>query len=797
MDLLILLALYAKTNKYGFLETPYRVVEKGKVKKGIEYLSAIEESDYTIAQANSELNDKSEFRETLVSSRFKNEFTLASNENVNYMDVAPGQIVSVAASLIPFLEHNDANRALMGANMQRQAVPCLRAEKALVGTGIERTVATDSGTTVQAKRGGTVDYVDSQRIVIKVNDKEATQGEVGVDIYNLTKYTRSNQNTNINQKPLVKIGNKIERGDIIADGASTDVGELALGQNMLVGFMPWNGYNFEDSILISERVVSDDRYTSIHIEELQVVARDTKLGPEEITRDISNLSESMLGRLDEAGIIHIGAEVEAGDVLVGKVTPKGETQLTPEEKLLRAIFGEKASDVKDTSLRVPSGQAGTIIDVQVFTREGIDRDPRAEQIINAQLDAYQKDLADQLRIVEEDTFSRLEKLVVGKSISGGPKGLKKGVKVTKEILAEIDRYDRFDIRLSDDKDSKNLEALKENLNKAKKEFDLRFDEKKRKLTQGDELPPGVQKMVKVYMAVKRRIQPGDKMAGRHGNKGVISKIVPVEDMPYMSDGTTLDVVLNPLGVPSRMNIGQVLEMHLGWAAKGLGKRIDEALNENKNINEVRELLDKIYNTSTGRKEDIKALKNNEITELAENLIQGVPFATSVFDGAAESDIQYMLDIAYPDEHEHTKLLKFAAKKTQVRLYDGRSGEAFDRPVTVGYMHILKLHHLVDDKMHARSTGPYSLVTQQPLGGKAQFGGQRFGEMEVWALEAYGAAYTLQEMLTVKSDDVSGRTKVYENIVKGEHKIDAGMPESFNVLTKEIRSLAIDIDLDRN
>ena len=620
---------------------------------------------------------------------------------------------------------------------------------------------------------------------------------MGVDIYNLTKYTRSNQNTNINQKPLVKIGNKIERGDIIADGASTDVGELALGQNMLVGFMPWNGYNFEDSILISERVVSDDRYTSIHIEELQVVARDTKLGPEEITRDISNLSESMLGRLDEAGIIHIGAEVEAGDVLVGKVTPKGETQLTPEEKLLRAIFGEKASDVKDTSLRVPSGQAGTIIDVQVFTREGIDRDARAEQIINAQLDAYQKDLADQLRIVEEDTFSRLEKLIVGKSIAGGPKGLKKGAKVTKEILADIDRYDRFDIRLSDDKDSKNLEALKENLNKAKKEFDSRFDEKKRKLTQGDELPPGVQKMVKVYMAVKRRIQPGDKMAGRHGNKGVISKIVPVEDMPYMSDGTTLDVVLNPLGVPSRMNIGQVLEMHLGWAAKGLGKRIDEALNENKNINEVRGLLDKIYNSSTGKKEDIKGLKNNEVTELAENLIQGVPFATSVFDGAAESDIQDMLDIAYPDDHEHTKLLKFAAKKTQVRLFDGRSGDAFDRPVTVGYMHILKLHHLVDDKMHARSTGPYSLVTQQPLGGKAQFGGQRFGEMEVWALEAYGASYTLQEMLTVKSDDVSGRTKVYENIVKGEHKIDAGMPESFNVLTKEIRSLAIDIDLDRN
>jgi len=791
------LALYARTNKYGFLETPYRRVEAGKVTAKIDYLSAIEESDFTIAQANSDIGVNGKFKEELVSSRYKNEFTMANNEKVDFMDVAPGQIVSVAASLIPFLEHDDANRALMGANMQRQAVPCLRAEKALVGTGIERTVATDSGTTVQAKRGGVVDYVDSRRIVVKVNDKEAAQNEVGVDIYNLIKYTRSNQNTNINQKPLVRIGDKIERGDVVADGASTDVGELALGQNMLVGFMPWNGYNFEDSILISERVVAEDRYTSIHIEELSVVARDTKLGPEEITQDISNLSERMIGRLDESGIIFIGAEVEAGDVLVGKVTPKGETQLTPEEKLLRAIFGEKASDVKDTSLRVPSGMSGTIIDVQVFTREGIDRDSRAEQIIGDQLTDFKKDLADQLRIVEEDTFARIEKLLLKKTVTGGPKGIKKGDKLSKETLSSLGKYDWFDIRLSEDKDSKQLEFFKENFTVAKKEFDSRFEEKKRKLTQGDELPPGVQKMVKVHLAVKRRIQPGDKMAGRHGNKGVISKIAPVEDMPYMADGKTLDICLNPLGVPSRMNIGQVLEMHLGWAAKGLGDRIDEMLKANEKTSEVRDFLDKIYNASSGKSEDIKSLKDNEVTELAENLTNGVPFATPVFDGGAESDIQQMLDLAYPDNSEHTKLLNFAANKTQVRLYDGRTGEKFERPVTVGYMHVLKLHHLVDDKMHARSTGPYSLVTQQPLGGKAQFGGQRFGEMEVWALEAYGASYTLQEMLTVKSDDVIGRTKVYENIVKGEHKIDAGMPESFNVLTKEIRSLAIDIDLDRN
>jgi len=618
-----------------------------------------------------------------------------------------------------------------------------------------------------------------------------------VDIYNLTKYTRSNQNTNINQRPLVKIGDLLARGDIIADGASTDMGELALGQNMLVGFMPWNGYNYEDSILISERVVADDRYTSIHIEELSVVARDTKLGAEEITQDISNLSERMLARLDESGIIYIGAEVEAGDVLVGKVTPKGETQLTPEEKLLRAIFGEKASDVKDTSLRVPSGMSGTVIDVQVFTREGIDRDSRAQQIIDDQLAHFKTDLADQMRIVEDDAFGRIRRLIDGKVATGGPNKLKKGDKVTSEYLDSVGRYDWFDIRLSDEEAARQLEQLKDSLSQARVNFDSKFEEKKRKLTQGDELPPGVQKMVKVYLAVKRRIQPGDKMAGRHGNKGVISKIAPVEDMPHMADGTPMDIVLNPLGVPSRMNIGQILEVHLGWAAKGLGLRIEEMLRAERNVAEVRQFIDQIYNESSGKKEDIKSLTDAEVISLAENLQHGVPFATPVFDGAKESDIKAMLDLAFPDDDARTKQLQFHAGKTQVTLFDGRTGEAFERPVTVGYMHVLKLHHLVDDKMHARSTGPYSLVTQQPLGGKAQFGGQRFGEMEVWALEAYGASYTLQEMLTVKSDDVNGRTKVYENIVKGEHKIDAGMPESFNVLVKEIRSLAIDIDLDRN
>jgi DNA-directed RNA polymerase subunit beta len=777
------LALFARTNKYGFLETPYRKVENSKVTDHIEYLSAIEESKYVIAQANAELDKGGKFTSEIVSCRHKNEFELASPDRIQYMDVAPSQIVSVAASLIPFLEHDDANRALMGSNMQRQAVPCLRAEKSLVGTGIERTAAVDSGTTVQARRGGVVDYVDAGRIVVRVSDEETTAGEVGVDIYTLIKYTRSNQNTNINQRPLVKVGDVLARGDVIADGASTDMGELALGQNLLVAFMPWNGFNFEDSILISERVVAEDRYTSIHIEELTVVARDTKLGPEEITRDISNLSERMLGRLDESGICYIGAEVEAGDVLVGKVTPKGETQLTPEEKLLRAIFGEKASDVKDTSLRVSSGMAGTVIDVQVFTREGIERDARAKQIIDNQLSEYKKDMADRMRIVEEDAFARLQRLLQQKVAKGGPKKLAKDTKITQEYLDSLNRHDWFDIRLADEEASRQMESLKDSLEQKRIEFDGMFEEKKKKLTAGDELPPGVQKMVKVYVAVKRRLQPGDKMAGRHGNKGVVSKIVPIEDMPFMADGTPMDIVLNPLGVPSRMNVGQILETHLGWAAKGLGKKIDDMLQSQKKVAEVRAFLGKIYN-ATGKSEDLDSFSDGEIIELARNLRNGVPFATPVFDGANEAEIKDMLELAG------------LPRSGQITLCDGRTGEAFDRPVTVGYMHVLKLHHLVDDKMHARSTGPYSLVTQQPLGGKAQFGGQRFGEMEVWALEAYGAAYVLQEMLTVKSDDVAGRTKVYENIVKGEHKIEAGMPESFNVLVKEIRSLAIDIDLER-
>ncbi len=778
------LALYARTNEYGFLETPYRRVENGKVTDKIDYLSAIEEGQFVIAQANAKVDENGKLDDELVSCRSKNEFMLSTGDKVNYMDVAPSQIVSVAASLIPFLEHDDANRALMGSNMQRQAVPCLRPEKPLVGTGVERTAAVDSGTAVMARRGGKVDYIDASRIVVRVHDTEAGAGEVGVDIYNLTKYKRSNQNTNINQRPLVVVGDVISKGDVIADGASTDMGELALGQNMLVAFMPWNGYNYEDSILISERVVGDDRYTSIHIEELSVVARDTKLGPEEITRDISSLGEAQLGRLDDSGIVYIGAEVEAGDVLVGKVTPKGETQLTPEEKLLRAIFGEKASDVKDTSLRVPSGISGTVIDVQVFTREGIERDKRAAQIIDDELKSYRKDLNDQLRIVENDQYARIEKLLSGKVANGGPKKLAKGAKLTKEYLDSVARHDWFDIRLASEETASQLEAMKESLAALRVTFDAMFELKKKKLTQGDELPPGVQKMVKVYVAVKRRLQPGDKMAGRHGNKGVVSKIVPVEDMPYMADGTPVDIVLNPLGVPSRMNVGQILEVHLGWAAKGLGRKIDDMLKAQAKTAEVRAFLEKIYN-STGRPEDLAAFDDVEILHLAMNLKQGVPFATPVFDGATEEEIKGMLDMAG------------LPRSGQVTLHDGRTGEAFDRSVTVGFMHVLKLHHLVDDKMHARSTGPYSLVTQQPLGGKAQFGGQRFGEMEVWALEAYGAAYTLQEMLTVKSDDVNGRTKVYENIVKGEHKIEAGMPESFNVLVKEIRSLAIDIDMERD
>lgn len=788
------LALYARLNEYGFLETPYRKVDGSKVTNQIDYLSAIEEGRYIIAQANATIDGSGKLSDELVSAREAGETILVSPERVQYMDVAPGQVVSVAASLIPFLEHDDANRALMGANMQRQAVPCLRPEKPLVGTGVERTVAVDSGTTVQALRGGVVDYVDAGRVVIRVNDEEAQAGEVGVDIYNLIKYTRSNQNTNINQRPIVKVGDRVAKHDVIADGASTDLGELALGQNMLVAFMPWNGYNFEDSILISEKVVADDRYTSIHIEELSVVARDTKLGAEEITRDISNLAENQLARLDESGITYIGAEVEAGDTLVGKVTPKGETQLTPEEKLLRAIFGEKASDVKDTSLRVPSGMVGTVIDVQVFTREGIQRDKRAQQIIDDELKRYRLDLNDQLRIVEGDAFQRLEKMLIGKVANGGPKKLVKGVKLTKEYLDDLDKYHWFDIRPAEDDMASALEAIKESIAEKRHQFDLAFEEKRKKLTQGDELPPGVQKMVKVYLAVKRRLQPGDKMAGRHGNKGVVSRILPIEDMPHMADGTPADIVLNPLGVPSRMNVGQVLEVHLGWAAKGLGLRIGEMLNAQVQIAELRKFLTTIYNES-GKKEELDKFSDEEILELAANLKKGVPFATPVFDGAHESETRRMLDLAYPDQI--AKQLGMTPSKNQVTMYDGRTGEPFERTVTVGYMHYLKLHHLVDDKMHARSTGPYSLVTQQPLGGKAQFGGQRFGEMEVWALEAYGASYVLQEMLTVKSDDVNGRTKVYENLVKGDHVIDAGMPESFNVLVKEIRSLGIDIDLERD
>ncbi len=790
------LSVYARTNDYGFLETPYRRVVDGKVTDQIDYLSAIEEGRFVIAQANADLDDKGYLTGDLITCREKGETIMATADRVQYMDVATGQVVSVAASLIPFLEHDDANRALMGANMQRQAVPCLRAEKPLVGTGIERAVAVDSATAIAALRGGVVEYVDANRVVVRVHDDETVAGEVGVDIYNLVKFTRSNQSTNINQRPAVKVGDVLQRGDLIADGASTDLGELALGQNMTIAFMPWNGYNYEDSILISEKVAADDRYTSIHIEELNVVARDTKLGAEDITRDIPNLSERMQNRLDESGIVYIGAEVEAGDVLVGKVTPKGETQLTPEEKLLRAIFGEKASDVKDTSLRMPTGMSGTVIDVQVFTREGIQRDKRAQSIIDAELKRYRQDLGDQLRIFDNDAFDRIERMVVGQKANGGPMKLGKGKEVTADYLASLpSKHDWFDIRLADEELAKQLELIKLSLQQKREEADAQYEVKKKKMTQGDELPPGVQKMVKVFIAIKRRLQTGDKMAGRHGNKGVVSRILPVEDMPYMADGRTVDIVLNPLGVPSRMNIGQILEVHLGWAAKGIGQRIEKMLAEQRKVKEIRAFLDKLYGGS-GKKESLKSLSDAEVLELAGNLCRGATFASPVFDGAKEEEIHAMLELAYPSDDPEVQKLGFNDSKTQITLYDGRSGEAFDRKVTVGVMHYLKLHHLVDEKMHARSTGPYSLVTQQPLGGKAQFGGQRFGEMEVWALEAYGAAYTLQEMLTVKSDDVTGRTKMYESIVKGEHKIEAGMPESFNVLVKEIRSLGLDIDMER-
>jgi DNA-directed RNA polymerase subunit beta len=779
------LAVYARTNDYGFLETPYRKVIKGKVTGDIEYLSAIEEGQYVIAQANITLDKKGKLTDDMVAARHQNEFTMSLPESVDYIDVSPRQIVSVAAALIPFLEHDDANRALMGSNMQRQAVPTLRADKPLVGTGIERTVAIDSGVTVVATRGGTVDNVDAGRIVVRVSDDETAAGASGVDIYNLTKYTRSNQNTCINQKPLVNPGDIVARGDVLADGPSTDIGELALGQNMLVAFMPWNGYNFEDSILISERVVKEDRFTTIHIEELTCMARDTKLGSEEVTSDIPNVGESALSKLDESGVVYVGAEVKPGDILVGKVTPKGETQLTPEEKLLRAIFGEKASDVKDTSLRVPSGMDGVVIDVRVFTRDGVDKDSRALQVEESDLAAVKKDVRDVFRIQEDDIYQRAEKLLTGKQADGGPNKLKAGSKITKAYLEEVEKEKWFEIRLRNDDANTQLEKLAEQLKRHREDMDARYEEQRLKITSGDDLAPGVLKMVKVYMAVKRRIQPGDKMAGRHGNKGVISMIVPVEDMPHTPEGTPVDIVLNPLGVPSRMNVGQVLETHLGWAARGLGLKLGKMLDNNGKITSIRKYLDEIYNGGVGEKVDLKSFTDDEILEMSGNLRGGVPMATPVFDGVEEDEIRRMLKLADLPE------------SGQTRLVDGRTGDLFDRPVTVGYMYMLKLNHLVDDKMHARSTGPYSLVTQQPLGGKAQFGGQRFGEMEVWALEAYGASYTLQEMLTVKSDDVQGRTKMYKNIVDGDYRMEAGMPESFNVLVKEIRSLGIDIELEED
>ncbi|GJM06297.1 MAG: DNA-directed RNA polymerase subunit beta [marine bacterium B5-7] len=779
------LSIYARLNEYGFIESPVRRVVDSNVTSEVIYLSAIEEGGFVIAQANAVVDKNGKLTNDLVQARHQGETIYSTPDKVDYMDVAPQQMVSVAAALIPFLEHDDANRALMGSNMQRQAVPTLRADKPLVGTGFERKVAVDSGITVVAKRGGIVDFVDASRIVIRVNDAETQAGETGVDIYNLVKYMRSNQNTCMNQRPLVRAGDVVCHGDVMADGASTDMGELALGQNLLVAFMPWNGYNYEDSILISERLVEEDRFTTIHIEELSCIARDTKLGTEEITADIPNVGENALGKLDESGIVYVGAEVEAGDILVGKITPKGETQLTPEEKLLRAIFGEKASDVKDTSLRVPTGTTGTIIDVQVFTRDGVEKDERALSIEAAEIERVKTDFADQLRICENDAYARIERLLLSEKAAGGPNGLKSGAAITTDYLKDLPKAQWLDIRLKDENANAQLEKQIAQLKQLRQAHDERLTLQRRKITQGDDLAPGVLKIVKVYMAVKRRVQPGDKMAGRHGNKGIISTIVPVEDMPYRADGTTMDIVLNPLGVPSRMNIGQVLETHLGWAAKGLGNKISRMLDEQRAASEMRAFLEDVYNTDSYHQTAIKDMDDDRLTEFAEHLRDGVPMATPVFDGASEAEIKRMLALAD---------LPTSGKST---LYDGRTGEAFECQVTVGYMYMLKLNHLVDEKMHARSTGSYSLVTQQPLGGKAQFGGQRFGEMEVWALEAYGAAYTLQEMLTVKSDDVLGRTKMYKNIVDGDHRMDSGMPESFNVLIKEILSLGLNIELIRD
>jgi len=774
------LAAFARTNEYGFLESPFRKAKNGKVTDNFKYLSAIEEGDYVIAQASALLDNTNRFTEELVPVRYKNEFSLMPPERVDFMDVSPQQVVSIAAALIPFLEHDDANRALMGSNMMRQAVPTLQTETPLVGTGMERIVARDSGSCAIAKRGGVVESIDASRIVVRVNEKEINPGDSAVDIYNIIKYTRSNQTTCINQRPIVTEGDKVSKNDILADGPSVDLGELALGQNVRIAFMPWHGYNFEDSILISDRIVSEDKFTSIHIQELTCIARDTKLGAEEISGDIPNVGDSALSKLDEFGIVYIGAEVKAGDILVGKVTPKGETQLSPEEKLLRAIFGEKASDVKDSSLRVPSGGDGTIIDVHVFTRDGLEKDGRALDIEESQLKEIKKDIDEELSIVEGATFSRLENIIIGKKVASS-KGIPKGSAIKKDHLDAMSKNDWFKIRFQNEAINKQLKQIELNLNEYRENLKEIFKQKKSKVSGGDDLAPGVLKVVKVYLAIKRRVQPGDKLAGRHGNKGVISVIMPMEDMPYDENGEPVDIVLNPLGVPSRMNVGQVLETHLGWAAKELGSKIKDLIDEGRKVSEIRSLLNKIYGNDTNK--NLDSLNDKEIQELAGNLRNGVPMATPAFDGAKESEVKDMLELAG------------LPLSGQCKLFDGRTGEEFDRPVTLGYMYILKLNHLVEDKMHARSTGSYSLVTQQPLGGKAQFGGQRFGEMEVWALEAYGAAHTLQEMLTVKSDDVIGRTRVYKNLVDGNFEMDAGIPESFNVLTKEIRSLCIDLELE--
>ncbi|MDE8651070.1 DNA-directed RNA polymerase subunit beta [Novosphingobium album (ex Liu et al. 2023)] len=783
------LSTFARVNKYGFIETPYRKVVDGKVTKDVVYLSAMEEQKHTVAQASAETNADGSFVEELISARDSGEFVMAPRDHVTLMDVSPKQLVSVAASLIPFLENDDANRALMGSNMQRQAVPLVKADAPFVGTGMEETVARDSGAAISALRSGVVDQVDATRIVIRASG-DIEPGKSGVDIYTLQKFQRSNQNTCINQRPLVKVGDIIQAGDIIADGPSTDLGELALGRNSLVAFMPWNGYNYEDSILISERIVKDDVFTSIHIEEFEVMARDTKLGPEDITRDIPNVGEEALRNLDEAGIVYIGAEVHPGDILVGKITPKGESPMTPEEKLLRAIFGEKASDVRDTSLRLPPGVSGTIVEVRVFNRHGIEIDDRTRAIQNEEIERLAKDREDERGILNRATYNRLREMLIGQVAAAAPKGIKKGVEITEEVLAEAERHEWWKFAVADDHMQSQLEAVKAQYDETVKAIQEKFEDRKEKLERGDELAPGVLKMVKVFVAVKRKLQPGDKMAGRHGNKGVISRILPIEDMPFLEDGTPVDLVLNPLGVPSRMNVGQIFETHLGWAARGLGQQVKAALEEWRQANPnpeagappeaVRERLKTIYGPQYHT--DIDARDTASIVELAGNLVNGVPMGTPVFDGAHESDVAEMLELAG------------LHRSGQSTLFDGRTGEAFDRKVTVGIIYMLKLHHLVDDKIHARSIGPYSLVTQQPLGGKAQFGGQRFGEMEVWALQAYGAAYTLQEMLTVKSDDVVGRTKVYEAIVKGDDTFEAGIPESFNVLVKEMRSLGLNVEL---